>query len=318
MSTAIVPYVARKSASLIAARYARAYLMRNKVAITRQALRSGIRFYKYAGAKIGLAAKRYLARRRKRRAPKYTRSMEPSTKKTCLAWGDQVPIGNVSTGIPQATLFVNPLDWPSFSATNTVRTRESLDVMLKGVKICRQFKYPAPPPTLEYTQPIMIHWALVQAKTANQAPNDFANEAATKFFRFNGDADDRTLPFPIQLSTSLWDMRFNCLPMNPDNNFNIIFHKKRMLNQEFRDSTGFKQPFWTTFWKIEKYVKFNKKFSFADTTTARPTHPIYEVMWYQAITPDFYTTGAGTSPPANASLITTQKMHTMYYGNVGK
>ena len=63
MSTAIVPYVARKSASLIAARYARAYLMRNKVAITRQALRSGIRFYKYAGAKIGLAAKRYLARR---------------------------------------------------------------------------------------------------------------------------------------------------------------------------------------------------------------------------------------------------------------
>ena len=91
-----------------------------------------------------------------------------------------------------------------------------------------------------------------------------------------------------------------------------------MLNQEFRDATGFKQPFWTTFWKIEKYVKFNKKFSFADTTTARPTHPIYEVMWYQAITPDLYTTGAGTSPPANASLITTQKMHTMYYGNVGK
>lgn len=240
--------------------------------------------------------------RKRKMMPKASKNMEPAPKRRALAYGDSIP--TLPDTYALANLFGAEVNFPTFNTINNLRTRERLDVYIKGIKWCRVFKLPY---STVKCPPVMVHWAVIQPKVPNQNFIDFLTQARLRFFRWNGDTNDREFPFADNITSSPWSASHNCLPMNPDANFNIIYHKKRVLHQEFEPNTGFQFPQHMHTWKIDFYGRIKKAFTYRNLTDVSATHPLYEVWWYQTVTPDNYPN------PSNGVFLSSYKMHNVYW-----
>lgn len=127
-------------------------------------------------------------------------------------------------------------------------------------------------------------------KEPNVPFDNWKNEIATKFFRTFDDSFDRVADFADNNSASTYDSKLNYCKMNPDGNFNILTHRTKMLSTKF-GIQGYDWKMSPFLWHIDTYMKLNKTFTYGNTDNAYPDNPLFEVYWYQTVTPTDYPFG---------------------------
>jgi len=195
--------------------------------------------------------------------------------------------------------------------------RDGLRVYVKGIKICRQFEFLRPSESVPHCPPIIMHYAVVQLKDASMDGGTYSQSFREKFFRSFTDTQDRIEPFIDNTVGSGWSSKQNCLNMNPDSEFNILTHMRRKMVQRCDFPVSPSGPNVTPnqyIWHIEKYMKIKKSIAFDRTTDGTPIHPIFDMYWYQTITPSDYPSHTPSVPVVCA----TWKQHTVYYSDKGK
>lgn len=223
---------------------------------------------------------------------------------------------NQLTLIPLGNLVFRALDWPAGNNNSIVmRQRASSDILLKGIRFVRSFEFlrggtefipPCPP--------IMMHWALIQFKNANVDTANYDAEIRKDFFRVFYEGNDREDPFPNNSSSSNWTTLLNTAKMNPDGNFNIITHRKRIMQQGPAfppGGDGWNLKARDYIWQFDRYIKFNKRVDWSNSFGSRPTNDIVEVFWCQTLTPKDYPV------IADSVVAQTWHQHTMYYADRG-
>lgn len=206
----------------------------------------------------------------------------------------QDPHQYLLAGVKLGTLYVNVVNFPSSSTTaSRINTKYGANLYVKGIRFTRTFEMsrtltgeeeiPACPP-------VIMHWAVVQMKRPKVPFNEWKTEIATKFFRTFDDSFDRVADFVDNANTSTFDSTLNYCKMNPDGNFNILTHRKKMLSSKY----GVEGYDWKTspfLWHIDSYMRINKTFTYSNTDAAYPDNPLFEVYWYQTATPTDYPFG---------------------------
>lgn len=203
-------------------------------------------------------------------------------------------------------LVLSDFDWP-FATNNqsNIRHRENNIIHVKGIKLCRQFQYAADAGSANDVGPIEVHHALVQLKN-DEDNTELVTELSLNFFRNNSINTTSSSDFPTYGAASAWDMGLNCLPINPNNKINVLTHTKKVLvaanNESYTQGKNI--------WRIEKYMKVNKTFSFKDNTAGLPSKRIFEVFWCNTQTPYEF-----PADPSAVQYMQSDKMNTVYYAN---
>lgn len=219
------------------------------------------------------------------------------------------------------TLGWRSLPYPAWSSTNTINTRQGLTIWMSGVKICRQFYVPYNA-TEELLQPVEVHWGLIQLKQSMEKSGIDASTLGSlikqDFFRSRESNSRKAKDFVDYTGSGGakpdWDMTFNCCPMNPDGAFKVLAHKRKVLTPSFSTAIA-RQPARRSYWKIEYYQKIGQRAVWDETATSGndqyPENPIFEVFWYNTITPDNFPT-----EPAGAlaqEWLRTQSYNILYW-----
>lgn len=219
---------------------------------------------------------------------------------------DAYPTGLASTGA-MGRIHAASMPWPELTTTNTLTSRQRNTIHITGIKICRQFTYPAPATDVG---PIELHWCLVQAKDpAMQSTSlDYQND----FFRDNNTNTSRSVNFPTYTGSSPWNMLMNCAPMNPNGKLKILTHRKFALvpynANNYADKAGVnRQPHYV---KIDRYFKINKNFNWDNDTDVNPQNQIFELWWYNTIEPSLF-----PADPTAVNYLEWDKAHTVYWKN---
>lgn len=268
-------------------------------AVARRAFRASP-YLRYA--KAGVAAGRFVMRnrgtfmkalamsRRRRYSGKLRVRTMPAVKNTSKASATNIFQGSANQ-FPMGSLQVDELPWPSFTSSNSLDSRQKNNIFVKGIKICRQFTYIQSQASGNSAGPVELHYALLQLKD-NIAPGSVVDEISNGFFRQNDSGTTRDRAFNAYTAISQWDMGKNCLALNPNRKFRVLSHTKRLINPRSADSVANK----TVRWKIEKYHKLGKNFSFPSTNNTLPmNNRIIEVYWYNCVEPLTFPSDPSTS-----------------------
>jgi len=254
--------------------------------------------------------KGYYQTAKSRPATKYGKRLkDPTPRQQSQLAGDQ-PTFATYTSIKLATLTYRSIIHPTPAGGQTfdfLGERHGQNIMLKGIKINRRFfSFPASEGT-GILQPFMMHYAMVQFKDADVDPNTWAQQLKENFFRTYGEIYDRTRDFDNNTSSTVWTNYHNELPMNPDGNFNIIFHWRKRMEQKPTSTIDRNQRPHTFEWNIKRYVRLNKVIHYTNLQSLQPTHPILEVFWYQCMN------GIAYPPVSDGEFVGTNVLNVTYY-----
>lgn len=265
---ALVPYAGRG-----AVRYA------VPLVSSRANKRARVQAYAMAGSALRAGAK-YTWRNRKGIARKirrvYRKSVRarlnkqaPSTSKAKSS-SPAVTLTDVNMG----TLTMDMCRMPDMSSSNFYNAREGANVYIRGIKVCRYFE------NTETNRAYEVHHCLIQFK-GGTTPE--VSAIKPEFFRSHAASNDRVQAFtdyPV-VGTATWDMHMNCNQLNPNKEISILWHKRRWLMPKELNTTGNMRHVW----KLDKYVPIKKRFSFPYQSVNYPNQPIFELYWYNTITP---------------------------------
>lgn len=197
------------------------------------------------------------------------------------------------------------------SYADRLNTKQTANLFVKGIRFVRTFEFNSPPTDgedpVKNCPPIIMHWAVIQMKQPNAFVDDWTDIIKNKFFRTFDQSFDRVENFVDNDETSLWSSDKNWNRMNPDGNFAILTHRKKMLKQRLGETAlDYKvQPY---LWHIDMYMKLNKTFNYTNTDQAYPDNPLFEVAWYQTVTPTNYPFGF-----SNYTYVSSIRQPTVYY-----
>lgn len=307
MSSAIVRYGARAALP-----YVRRAGNLKRVQMAAKAIQFAFRnrkSIKRAGTKIVRWVKR-------RKTTKYGKRMKAPMPKQRSAVSGYPTVQN-SVDLPLASMNYQLVEYPNRDADNNLNTRTGIYIKLKGIKFCRQFEVLTVEGngTAGEIRPIIMHYALVELKDSDLEPTLWGDQFRAKFFRSFNETNDRHTPFVDNQIGSGWSSIQNCLNMNPDGEFNIIWHKRRRMMQptQLNDGTlNGNVKAGSYIWHFEKYIKFNKKISYTNLDSTVSQHPMFEIFWYQTLTPTNYPSGGNEI----AAFVKTWAHHTVYYGKL--
>lgn len=183
-------------------------------------------------------------------------------------------------------------------ASANQRRRNGNHVLYHGFKINRIFSLDRS--GVQPSGPILVNYAIIQFQR-----NAYENVTATlpsaqnilkDFFRTHDDDEGTkdSKDFPGYGASSPWNHEINVLPMNPDNPYKIITHRKFVLTgkggaNEVNNATqaGAKMMWNMPFIKsINNYYKLMKIQSFTDVDSVNPETPFAEIWWYNSLTED--------------------------------
>lgn len=246
---------------------------------------------------------RWYRKRRKNMRSKMHRRTEPGIRLRSKAFQNGIPGGtNQRFGLGQFQIN-NNLPYPPQAVDVTQdNRRKNSTVFMKGFRICRTFYVErAGIGNLNNAAQVEIHWALLQQKAGSLGPS-LETDTKVNFFRDHTAATTRARNFNDYGPTDPWSAEFNCLPINPQNDFNIITHQKKILSPV---SDVAARP---TLWKIDKYYKLKKHVRFTGTT-GLPERPVYEVFWANTVSAQDF--------PANpqTETIATWNTHVGYFSD---
>ena len=294
-------------------------------------LTSRSRYASYRQRKPKLRSKRYL-----RRFKAYRRTLPASRSKTravstpttgvaldnsgsALAPTPLGAITNNNVNCAMGRIYLKLLPAPTIPASGlgNMRTRQSNFVLYHGIKINRTFALPYGERIP--TSSVCVNWALVQFK--RNAYEDVTEPLPSElnmykdFFRdhASNNTGQDSIDFPAYTSTGTgadWNHEMNVLAMNPDNNYNIITHRRFILTDKGGTSgvnnggPGKQRHQWNQCWmkNINFYYKLNKTLSFTNSTDVNPEQPIAEIWWYNSVCED--------AKPADISISTTFYLNT--------
>jgi len=216
-----------------------------------------------------------------------------------------------STALTMGRTYIVDFPWPSIANNNNVITRREGNVIkVKGLKICRLFQYDQFKSSGGDIGDIEVHYCVLQLKN-DEDNTELSAEMVLNFFRDNSVDSQSSSDFPTYTAGSSWDMKMNCLPINPNNKVNILMHKKHTLQPK-----GFGHNFdgaIHNYWKFEHYMKVNKDFSFKNVSSNLPSKRLFEFFWYNTVTPSDF-----PADPVALNYVTTDATNTVYYGEPDK
>lgn len=214
------------------------------------------------------------------------------------------------------TCYFQSIPWPyvSENAANSTafdsKKRNQNHINLHGFKIHRQFEY-----ELEddlSPGPLVVNWALIQART-DVDTTELAQALTNNTFREHSSLKNETYSFEQYGVSSGWKAEMNYLPMNPDNKFKILTHKRMIMHP--RSGNNYTQraktkEAWTApnRWEIKRYYKVGKVVSFANDDDLTPQKGIYEVFWYNTENADRF-----PANPVATSFLCTQRRNITYW-----
>jgi len=207
-----------------------------------------------------------------------------------------------ATAITMGRLENARLPWPAYATANTLTNRTRNIIKVSSIKICRHFEYPD---TVNDVGPIEVHWCLVQAKDPDMLHTslDYLND----FFRDNSTSTSRTTNFPSYVGSSPWNLLLNCGAINPNNKLKVLTHQRKMLTQ-YSLVAGRKDDH---LWRINRFYKVNKNMSFEQTTDTEPQNTIFELFWYNTVSPSKF-----PADPTAVQYIETDRANTVYWKNM--
>lgn len=191
---------------------------------------------------------------------------------------------------------------------------DSQTLHVKGYKICREFYLK---PGINY--PVTVNWALIQLK-APITDADVQANIGTKFFRAgyvsNKKADnfgrDTTPNDEYSTAGDPWNMKLHCLPMNPDNGYNIITRKQMSIfPPNVQSQSGGDYP--QNMKRVHYYQPVNRIMETTEFGAERWKNPVYEVMWTNVCIPENHPTD--TKAGGVVDIVRTNKMHSIYFEN---
>jgi len=216
------------------------------------------------------------------------------------------------------TMYFQSIPWP-YKPTDgenfSTKKRESNHLNLHGFKIHREFAYEKD--EIDGVGPIVVNWAIIQGRVDIDT-QELAAALTNNTFREHSSLINETYSFEQYTATGSganWKGELNYLPLNPDNKFKILTHKRMVLQpknfsnfaQRARKGEGWSAP---NRWEIKKYYKVGKTFSFEDNNAITPQKNIYEVFWYNTQTPDGFPVN-----PISTSYLTTMRRNQTYYSD---
>ena len=208
-----------------------------------------------------------------------------------------------SVGLEMGRTYITDFPWPEIANNNNVIYRREGNVIhVKGIKICRFFSYDAQSFSAEDIGDIEVNYCLLQLKN-DEDNTELSNEMPLNFFRDNSISTQASSDFPTYGSTSDWKMAMNCLPINPNNKVNILTRMKKIITPLTTSHDG------KNYWKIEKYFKIDKNFTFKNSTNNLPSRRIFEFYWYNTVTPNRF-----PADPTAVTYVKTDVTNTLYYG----
>lgn len=204
---------------------------------------------------------------------------------------------------------VIPYPVPPTSSGTAVIRRESNSIYANGLRICRKFKYTKIASSTDYSGPLQIHWALIQAKDTVT----YANRNSTslgimnRLFTQHSDVDDKTTNFVNTVAAAdNWRSSRDCLKLNSEYGYKILTHKKFVLH---KNTTGAIQAAPDYSIKvIDKYYKIGKRQNFNDNAADVPMSPIMEIFWCQSLHAFDWPTDPTASP-----VVSSTRYNTLWY-----
>ena len=267
----------------------------------------------HLGRKKAYAARKGMPSMKKRKTA--TQRFEKNRQSTVPSFSPSTDTGPGSD-VQYGVLLTEQLPVPSFDAS-AVNSRDSQVCKVKGYHICRDFHSTIFANDTNAGGPMLVNWALIQFKCPTDASE--VQNIAEKFFRSSSQANQKSLifgqvgspSFAYPTSGDPWEMKLNCLKMNPDNGYNIITRRSRILYGLNTEPVIMPDGTSSDHWQIDYYQKIDKTMETVDRTTARWKSPIYEVFWANPINAQKFNTN-----PSFHSQIKTNNTHTCFFENV--
>lgn len=238
--------------------------------------------------------------------------LEPSAKVTGKA-NSTFPengFGSASFPFQMGQLEVRQLPWPVLQQTGAGnRQRDGNQIFCRGIKINRLFQYRAYGGSTSDVGPVIVNWALLQCK--NYMSITTIIEKINEDFLRDLSLDGRSRDFePYAQAGDPWRQSMNVCPINPDNNFNVLSHKRKMI-QIKANADNIKA---NSIWWIKKYFKIGKRFTFPANEENQPINTIFECFWYNSFSVEqFPVTPAG---PGAASFLSTNYYNQVYFNDI--
>lgn len=286
--SALVPYGAAGAVQL--------YRKRKRVKVAMAVAKYGWKNRKGIARGIRASYKTYRKVTRKPRRSKF-QPQEQSGKARAY---QQATIGN-NFGCNQRKLylqdFINPYTQSGTDGV-TYGTRFNQSVVYSGYKVCRTFENGLQTVNDKY----MVHYAIIQWGAASTTSTAALK---TNFFRDNQNITKTTSDFAdaVTVGSELFDLKYNCCPMNPKNGYKIITHRKRILLPKTLDTIG------RNIWKIEFYLPIKKRMGFEQSGVDQPTQRFSEVWWYQPVVESDW----DVVTPGLKEAIDTNHSHVLYF-----
>lgn len=212
------------------------------------------------------------------------------------------------------TIYFQSIPWPyntlNFGEAFQTKKRAANHLNLHGFKIHRTFEYEL---TEELSPgPLVVNWAIIQARV-DVDPTELASALTNNTFREHSSLVNETYSMEQYGSASTWKEEMNYLPLNPDNKFKILTHRRMVLiprsdgnyTQRLKKGAAWTAPHR---WEIKRYYKVGKTFSFEDTAAEAPQKNIYEIFWYNTQTGDRF-----PANPIQTSYLDTKRRNVTYW-----
>lgn len=124
-----------------------------------------------------------------------------------------------------------------------------------------------------------VHVAIVQPKEFNLATADTALLGKDMFVN-NTDSSERYADFNERAANTAWGRTQDCSPLN-SRKFNILMHKKIIVNQTLSTSTGF-----PNIKHFEEWVPVKRRFEYEKIDSNDVIKPLIVMIWHETLTPD--------------------------------
>lgn len=300
---ALVPYGARGAVAIYNNRKRARYAYSAARTVYRH--RNKIRKVYRTGRSAARSIQRVWRKSRRARMAKGVKSTGKST---------QGVLQQTATPVVLKQLFTSQMpDAPPAITAADFNVRERATVKYSGYKICRMFENRGGGIGDIYAvNYVMIQWknnALYDSDGGLLTLSEIRDSIRRDFFRDTETVEVRTKNFTNSASSAqLWDPVYNCAPMNPNKQYNIIFRKKFTLYPRQATNNNV-QDAHRNFKKFEFYMPIKKMVQFKSRTAAENQTPFMEIFWYNTRSP-------GDWPASGQNAVTdvqTFAHHTLYY-----
>lgn len=152
---------------------------------------------------------------------------------------------------------------PQLDRGTGIRERLSGRVFLKGFKVCGLWDNDE-----GNDRAYECHWAIIQEKD-----NQNSTALGVDFFRDTAQATTRVVDFTNDTTSSSWDIRIICNPINTQR-YNVITHRRFWLAPDSLQVAN------KMIKKFEKYIPIKRKIEFESDSDAFNIKPWYLVYWW--------------------------------------